>query len=374
MATARVRTGVAGAVACLLLGVAACSGGGDDDGGAGGPGDDDGGSTAERAPAGLVQVLMPDDVTAEREALSAAVGTEAVRVSLVGRGEAEEIGQGRAARRPAEGERFVVVELVQQPIDPATDTISRLESAEAAQRGAATYSVQVGDGAPVPVSLDAPSYTPLPIDLDDPPQPPAAEPAGAPRPRLLVVAAPDDADRIDLVVGSAGLEQRLSLLTGDAGGDNVAVLARENRRLHAPVPAQDVSSTRTDFGLSTSDTVAVGVPSAALHWSVGSDPTRQTAPPGRAILQVMLDGGGFIPSLASELRMPDGTLVQPMPTEDPMLASIVPAVQFDVPADFTAGTLVLGKDYSWDVPTGGTMAADFAGTVEYAIAIPAEAP
>ena len=373
MVTARVRTGVASAVACALLGVAACSGGSDGGGSGEGAGSADSGSAAEHAPAGVVQVLMPDDVAAEREALSGAVGTEAVRVSLAGRGEAEEIGRGDAARQPAEGERFVVVELVQQPIDPATDAITHLESAEAAQRGAATYSVQVGDAAPVPVSLDVPTYTPLPVDLQDPPQPPA-EPAGAPRSRLLVVSAPEDAERIDLVVASAGLEQRLSLLTGEAGADNVAVLARENRRMAAPVPAQDVSSTRTEFGLSTSDTMAVGVPGAALHWSVGSGPTRRTGPPGRAFLQVVLDGGGFNLPLATELRMPDGTLVQPLPPEDEFLAGIVPAVQFDVPADFTAGTLVLGKDYSWDVPSGGTMAADFAGPVEYPIAIPAEAP
>jgi hypothetical protein len=370
----RRHAGIASLIAVAVLAVAACSSGGGDDEGSG---DDDAdqqeqASTAERAPSGFAQVIMTGDVDVELEPLSGAMGTETVFVSLSGRAEVPELGRGRAARQPAEGETFVVVALAKRTVD-AGGAVTNIEQTEMEQRGTATLSVQVGDEEPRAIELDTPSYTPLPLDLDDPPQPPAAEP-GAPVERLVVLSVPEDTDQLDLVVSSPDLEQRLSLVTGEPGPDNVAVLARGNRTMTPVPPAQPVTATQTEFGMSGgSSTQTVGVQGASLQWSTGSGETRQTAGPGRAILTVVMDTSGINYGLASELRLADGSVVQPMPASDEMLASMTPAVYFDVPADFTEGTLVFGKDYTWQVPTGGSMSFDFAGTVEYPIAITADA-
>lgn len=370
---------VIGTIAVVLAcaGAVGCSGG-DDDAEESAPRDASAPaaeqeSTAERAPAGMVQVLMLEDVELDLEPVAAAVGTETTWLSLVAVGEVDEIGRGDAARQPAEGERFVVAQVEKRTVEPSAATYREID--EARQRGAATFAVQVDGAAPLPINLDAPSYTPLPIDLETPPAPPAAADPAAPQQRLVVVSVPEDAAAVDLVVTSALPEQRLGLQDGASGPENIAVLARQNRGLIAPVAAQDVSFTAREFGMSTGhQTQPIGLPQASLEWTTGVDPSRQTAGPGRALLVVAVDTGGFNLPLATELRLPDGTVVQPLPPADAMLASFMPVVVFDVPADFTSGTFVLGKDYTWDVPTGGTSSATFDGPVEYLIDIPATKP
>lgn len=357
-----------GVVAVALLGAAACSGDDDDEKG------DQGGSeeSVEQAPEGLVQVVMPADIDVDLESIAGAVGTETMHVALAGTAEVDEIGNGRAARRPADGERFVVAKLVTTPV-PVTGVVDRITQGEMAVRGKATFGVTVGDAAAVALSLDTPSYTPLPIDLDDPPQPPVNDPA-VPQERLVVASLPENADQLDLVMSSPGLEQRLSLLTGEPGPDNVAVLARASRDMAAPIAGQDVSFTRTEFGMSDSTTEKVGIHSASLQWAAGLGDDRK-AGAGRAFLHVAFDGAVPNLSRATELRLADGTIVQPaMPADqDDMLTSISPEVVFDVPAGFTEGTIILGKDFTWDVPTGGTMSARFDNKAEYPLAIPAAA-
>jgi hypothetical protein len=361
--------GWTGAVALVLLATAACSGG---DGGGNRAGERDADeSRAERAPEAVVQVVMPGDIDVELDQLSAAVGTETTRVVILGSGEVDEIGRGRAARRPAEGERFIVAEIEQQDV-PVGPTVPTPEQAPMLARGAATFTVEVGGRASGQIQFQTPSYTPLPIDLDNPPQvaPPAA-PAGAQR-RLLVVSAPREADDVDLVVSSAGLVQKVSLLTGEPAAENVALLARANRGMNGAVTPQEVSLTQDEFGLTSDATQPIGVAAATLEWSTGSGPSLRSAAPGRAILQIAMDTSGVNYTLATELRLPDGTTVQPtpLPAEDEILASTLPFVSFDVPADFTEGTLMLGKDYTWEVPTGGTTSVTFAAPVEFALAIP----
>lgn len=266
-----------------------------------------------------------------------------------------------------------MVELERHMFQPLAPTYA--EESEMTARGAASFGVQVADGSPSAVNLDVPSYTPLPIDLDDPPAPPAAEDPLALQRRLLVVSVPEGAEQIDLVVTSAELEQRLSLLTGEAGSGNVAVLARANRGLDtATAVPQEISYTGTEFGLAGSNTATVGIAMANLQWSVGSGPERRTAAPGRAILQLSMDTSGINWNLATELRLADGTVVLPMSALNETTASFDPTVHFDVPADFTSGTLVVGKDYTWEVPTGGgSFVYDFAALVEFPVNIPLEA-
>jgi hypothetical protein len=370
--SSRLFAGVPIVLGALVLG---CGGGGDDSGD-GGDGEPDAAEepAIEAAPAGVVQVLMPEDVDdLELEPLTGAMGTESAHLALTGTAEVEAIGRGEAARGPAEGERFVVAGLTSTPV-PMTDVVDRVSQGEMTQRGTATFGVAVDGAAPTPVDLRAPAYTPMPIDLDEPPTPPVADPA-TPQQRLLVVAVPDDAEAIELVMTSPELEQRLSLLTGEAGTGNAAVLARATRHMAAPVPGQSVSFHRTEFGMSDHATETIGVAGASLQWAGSMGDTRR-APAGRAFLHVAFDVAGVNWNLATELRLPDGTVVQPLAPEGEntdMLAGVTPVVVFDVPADFTDGTLLLGKDYTWEVPTGGSMGADFDTTVEYPLAIPAPA-
>jgi hypothetical protein len=356
-------------VASLLLG-AGCGG---DEGGDGGLLAREQRSTAERAVGGVVQVVMPGDVEVTLEPLAGAVGTETMHLALLGGGEVGEIGRGDAARQPADGERFVVVELEKRPLE-FRNALTIREHDEMAQRGVATFAVQVDGGPVTGVNLDTPSYTPLPIDLDNPPVPPPPADPNLPQRRLLVVSAPEDAENVELVVTSQGLEQRLSLLTGQPGPGHVPVLARANRTMPTPPPPQEVSATVTEFGLSGSASQPVGIMAATLQLSAGVSDRRQVAGPGRAILAVLFDTFDFGYHLASELRLPDGTLVQPMPPLDEILAGSNPLIYFDVPADFTTGTVVFGKDYTWEVPSGGTIAANFESQVEYPIEIPLQAP
>lgn len=369
--SSRLFAGVPVMLGALVLG---CGGGGDDDssGDGGGAPDAEEAPEHEAAPGGVVQVLMPedlDDLTVE--SITGAMGTETSHVLLTGTAEVDVIGRGDAARSPAEGERFVVAQLTTTPV-PVTDVVDRVSQGEMTQRGTATFGVAVDGGAPTPVDLRAPAYTPLPIDLDEPPTPPVADPA-APQQRLLVVGVPEDAETVELVMTSPELDQRLSLLTGEAGDGNAAVLARTGRNMAAPVPGQSVSFHRTEFGMSDHATETIGVAGATLQWAGPMGEARR-APAGRAFLHVAFDVAGINWSMATDLRLPDGTVVPALAPEGEntdMLAGVTPVVVFDVPADFTEGTVLLGKDYTWEVPTGGSMGADFDATVEYPIAIPA---
>jgi hypothetical protein len=371
------RKGIAGVVVAALVCVGAAGCSGDDDGGSATTKDKGSSSheesKAERAPEGVVQVLMPADVEAELDPIEGAVGTETVRVNVVGSGEVDEIGRGRGARQPAKGERFVVAQIEKQPLDLSQAAITYREQTELAQRGVTTFSVGVGNGVPVDVNLDAPSYSPLPIDLDQPPVPPAVDP-NALAERLVVVSVPEDIPAVELIVKTPEYEQTISLVTGEPGPRNLPLLARENRSLLGPIEPQDISYTRDEFGMGGSATEPIGVASATLQWSTGTVESRRTAENGRALLQVAVDKLGINLILATELRLPDGTVLQPLAPDSDIAAEFDPAVVFDVPADFTNGTFVLGKDYTWEVPTGGTISMRFDHPVEFAIDIPANKP
>lgn len=369
--SSRLFAGVPIVLGALALGCG--GGGGDDDRGDGGGGagaEEDTGT--ERAPAGMVQVLLPedvDDLDLAPLAGSGAMGTETTHVAATGTADVGETGRGEAARRPAEGERFLVTQVVTTPV-PVTDLVDRVTAAEITQRGKPTFGVAVDGGGPAAVDLATPGYTPLPIDLDDPPQPPVVDPAVA-QTRLLVVSVPEDAEAVDLVMTSPEMDQRLSLLTGDPGPDNLSFLARPTRTMAAPVPGQAVSYHLTEFGMGDHVTETIGVTGASLQWVGPFGDTRRPAP-GRAFLHVGIDAAGGNLNLATELRLPDGTVVQPVTPEGggDIMGGILPMVVFDVPDDFTEGTFVLGKDYTWEVPTGGTMSADYDAPVEYPIALP----
>jgi hypothetical protein len=333
-----------------------CSGGDDGDGAGGGSA---GGGEPRQAPPGAAQVVQPGDVPdVELAPLQGAMGTEVVHVAVTGTGEVDEVGTGDAATLPADGEHFVVAEVVVTPVapSPVLDDVTRGEVAQRGNLPRFAVAVPAGD-------VDG-----LEIEVD--------ETATAPQTYLVAASVPEGGDTVDLVMTADDVEQRVSLLTGAPGPDNNALLARVNRELPAPVPGQALTFHGTEISQEFHRTETVGVAGASLQWVPGAGDDR-TAPPGRAFLHVALDVNTANWALGSELRLADGTVVAPMPdVGDPevLRTLTVPVVVFDVPADLTEATLVLGKDYRWEIPGGGgLLTADFDTTVEYPLAIPAPA-
>ena len=332
-----------------------CSGGGDDGGdGAGGGG---AGGEPRQAPPGAAQVVQPGDVPdVELAPRQGAMGTETVHVAVTGTGEVDEVGTGDAATVPADGEQFVVAEVVVTPVapSPVLDEVTRSEV------------VQRGNLPRFAVAVPAGDVDGLEIEVD--------KTATAPQTYLIAASVPEGGDTVDLVMTADDVEQRVSLLTGAPGPGNNALLARANRELPGPVPGQTLTFHGTEISQEFHRTETVGVTGASLQWVPGAGDDR-TAPPGRAFLHVALDVNTANWALGSELRLADGTVVTPVPdVGDPevLRTLTVPVVVFDVPADLTEATLVLGRDYRWEIPGGaGLFAADFESSAEYAIAIPA---
>ena len=347
---------LAGAVALAVT--SACGGAGDD--GGDGPLGVGGGEAARRSPPGSAQVVRPEDVPdLELTPVTGAMGTETVHVALTGTAEVEVIGQGDAATRPADGEHFVVAEVVVTPVapSPVLDDVTR---SQVATRGWPAFAVEVPGGDRDGVEIEAV------VQVGEPVQPPTTY--------LVAASVPDTAAEVDLVLTFDDVEQRLSLLTGAPGPDNIALLARLARDMPAPPPPQTLTFHRTELGREDHLTEPLAVTGASLQWVPGLEVTTP-APPGRAFLHVGFDTASANWLLASELRLPDGTVLAPLEiTRDPevLAADVTPGVVFDVPADLTEATLVVGKDYRVEIPVSApnVIAADFEGTVEYPIAIP----
>lgn len=333
-----------------------CSGGGDgsDDGAARGGAD---GGEPRVSPPGAAQVVQPGDVPdVALTPLQGAMGTETVHVAVTGTGEVDQVGTGDAATLPADGERFVVAEVVVTPValSPVLDEVTRSEVVQ--RSGHPDFAVAVPAGDVDGLEIE--------VGVDD---------TTTPRTYLVAASVPEDGDTVDLVMTADDGEQRVSLLTGAPGPDNDALLARANRELPAPVPGQALTFHGTEISQEFHRTETVAVTGASLQQVPGAGDDR-TAPPGRAFLHVALDVNTANWALGSELRLADGTVVAPVPdVGDPevLRTLTVPVVVFDVPADLTEATLVLGKDYRWEIPGGGgLLAADFEASAEYPIAVP----
>ncbi len=261
---------------------------------------------------------------------------------LVGTAEPERFGRNDDARRPAEGERFIAARIERREGEGPANSAAPPQVA-----------IQVDDEAPIPVPAEVVA---------------AAEPAG------LIVSAPQGAERVDLVVTEYGAAQRLSLLTGEPGEGTVAVLQRENRTQQLDADADLTFTASAPGRVSESFTVSVSAPRVRLYWFFGADGRQHPDDPDRAYL-VPETGFAWDPRLglgadvsldpaAFTLALPDGTVVPAtnLATADEVL------VVFDVPADFTTGTLVVGGRYT----DGDGVTIDFgASAMRAPIEIPA---
>jgi hypothetical protein len=234
-----------------------------------------------------------------------------VAVTITGLARPERVGVGDVARRPAEGERFLAVAY-------------RVDAGEGTAPGPAELSVQVDGGALLPVD-------------------PALVVPGATVTELLSV--PVDGDAVDLVVRDAGVEQRLSLLTGGPGPGNIGVLGRVNRRVELGT-GTELTAVAGGPGRRAGPmqfTVAVGA--AQLRYFVGAGGATVPSAPDRAFLVVdatMTPAGQpavAVPPALLTLSLPDGTVVPAVDlADDPTVVQLA----FDVPGTFTGGVLGLG--------------------------------
>lgn len=261
----------------------------------------------------------------------------AASVTVTGLASPDRVGTGDDARRPAEGERFVAARYV-------------FEGGEGVSTEPPTAGYVVDGGAPVPVDAGL---------------------IGPGRTVEVVLSVPTGAGAVDLVVTDAGVAQRLSLLTGTPGPDNLAVLARTNRTLDVD-RSQRLEGTLSAPGrVSASFPFTVSVDGGTLQWFAGVDRASRPSGPDRALLVVDVSlaipgvPAGAVPLELLSLRLPDGTDVDAVDLSDDPDRVLV---AFDVPASFTTGVLTVGGAATF--PDGS--AADFGtGEVEFRLEVPA---
>lgn len=180
----------------------------------------------------------------------------------------------------------------------------------------------------------------------------------------VVVSAPEDAESVDLVVTDAEVQQRLSLLDGTPAAGNLRVLTRTNKTQTVGAVHQ-VAATGTDAVGSVPVTGTIKVSSVHLGWFLQEDPTKRAANGDVALLVPVLDYNWVeitppdagLSQEAFTLTLPDGrTLPAFNLAPDPVNEAII---VFEVPADFTTGTLNIGGI----VPQPGGVAVDFGANV-----------
>jgi len=161
---------------------------------------------------------------------------------------------------------------------------------------------------------------------------------------------------IEELVGDLGRQQvggvvgvrRLSLLTGEPAAQNPSELRRDNRS--QPLSAsQPLTFTASAPGFITETfTITLTIESGELFWFMGTTGRVHPADPQRAYLLVTHDlvwPPEFRPDTALEepfwrLTLPDGSVVGAVIVDENPATFVT--IAFEVPADFTAGTITVG--------------------------------
>jgi hypothetical protein len=252
-------------------------------------------------------------------------------VTVLAAGSIDRYGSGDDARSAPAGEQLIAFKV-------------RTESGDVDKNGSATVSVAVAGSAPRPL--------PRISGPDD----------------YVVVAAPTSA-AVSLQLADGGFTQELSLPDGKPGAGNIAVLARKHRTATIGKKV-DVPVHLRGAGGSADVTFHASAAIASLDFWVPNHTDRHPASAANAMLSVDLDYTdphspghtyGFDPQLL-KLRLPDGKLVA---AHNIAAAGKIFNV-FEVPADFTSGTLqVAGSE------TVGSVTLTITHAVGFAIAIPA---
>ena len=166
-----------------------------------------------------------------------------------------------------------------------------------------------------------------------------------------VVAVPEGTTNVDLVMKVDGATQSLSLLTGEPGADNIAVLARATRtvRIDAAFPLTDTTSIDINYGDGARRTARrdVVVRSASLAYYVAG---RSPRSPKKAYLvfdatftrPYGVDQRYAMKTEEMQFRGDDGTVYRRIDAPALDFDTWHTETLFEVPADLTGGTLLVG--------------------------------
>ena len=288
------------------------------------------------APDDLVGVVDLGPTSTGTPPAGAVIGSLRARYELTVLTPIDRYGRGDTARRAADGYRLIAFDVSQGPGEIGGD-------------GNPTVQVQIDGETP----RDATDL----IDGDNP----------------VVVSAPEDAESVDLVVIDGDLVQRLSLLDGAPDTGNLRVLSRTNRS-QAIGQTHEVAVTGTDATGSLPLTGSIEVAELRLVWALPEDPTKRASSAETALLVAVLNynwqnvtpSDGGLAEQAFTLALPDGRVVPAVNLAPDPVNEVV--VAFEVPADFTEGTLSIGGTSSQP----GGLTIDFGANVyQTAISIPA---
>ncbi|MGH9247242.1 MAG: DUF2510 domain-containing protein [Acidimicrobiales bacterium] len=280
-----------------------------------GPPDGSGGLEAPPPPpadAGLFEVNPLDDVDLDVPGSDASIVSLSQAYNLVGLAQPDRFGQGDDARRPADGEKFVAVQIERDLGEDISATPPDV-------------AIQIGENPPVPVPEEVRN---------------AITPVG------LIVSVPDETELVDLVVTEVGIEQRLSLLTGEPAPLNISVLRRENRsQTLGASQALTITVSKPGF-VSETDTVTVTVNRVDLVWFFGEGGAQHPADPNNAFLVVDVDYA-WPPDVPVNTGLTSGLFSLtpagggPIPAINLATDPTKVLVAFEVPNTFTQGTITI---------------------------------
>jgi len=198
--------------------------------------------------------------------------------------------------------------------------------------------------------------------------------------QYIVVAVPNAAHAVDLVLADSGIRQTLSLLNGKPAASNIKVLARSHRvdtigrtsnftfTFSQPVVFPDGSS-------GSSQTGTLSVPSAQLYYTIPSKHAKASGP-GRALLYI--DVGytvkespgrdfGFEPAMMTFTPSGKGPIRARNVASSGLIYDI-----FEVPANLTSGTLrISGSFVSTFANTGNKFRTTLAAPITVRVSFPA---
>jgi hypothetical protein len=289
------------------------------------------------APEDLLGVVDLGPTSTGTPPAGAVIGSLSASYELTAMASIDRYGRGDTARQPADGHQLIAFDVSQG--------LGELDLGS----GTPTVEVQIDEGTPRDV-------TDL-IDGDNP----------------VVVSAPEDAGSVDLVVTDSGLVQRLSLLDGTPGAGNLQVLTRTNRS-QTIGQTHEVSVTGTDAIGSLPLTGSIEVAEVQLAWALQEDPSKRASSGETALLVVVLNynwpdvtpSDGGLSEQAFTLALPDGRAIPAVNLAPDPANQVI--IAFEVPADFTEGTLSIGGISSQP----GGLTIDFGANVyQTAISIPA---
>ena len=274
--------------------------------------------------AGFFAVQPLDGIELEDPGADAIIVSFSRSYRLSGLGQPDRFGSGDEARRPADDERFVAFQV---DIDLGEGTSAELPTVE----------VQVGADPPRPL----PEAAPAEIGTVG-----------------MIISVPDDSDAVDLVVTEVGVQQRLSLLTGEPAVQNPSVLRRDNRSQTLGASQALPFTVSAPGFISESFAVTPTIQDVDLFWFFGANGTIHPADPQRAYLVVgvdyvwppEIDPNTGLDTPFWTLTLPDGAVIGGVNVNDDP-ANLV-TIAFDVPADFTDGTITVGGIHTF--PTNET--------------------